>query len=433
MWITYLAFLAVLPIHEILNVNVGFTLKLFNVFILLCLGALSLRVLFSNSRLRRTSINWWLAAFFGACLISLIAASNSMGGIRMLFALAFMYGAFYITINSVTDPDKFMTAIRVSTYSAFVFSLFGIFEVVGFLLGYNTGVYFKPGEAWFPRLKSTMQEPAYFANFLLLVFPLLLCWWVNGNRSLFGPRWRMLILLSCIFAAIILTVSKGTLLALAVLFPVCFLGRSFGFAIKRITLVALVASIPAASIFLWLVNESMKLSVEMDIGKLLYESFLNTDQGSYSERKDANATSWEMFLDNPILGVGIGNYGENYESYKPADANTAQNDVTLTPNNIVLNLLAENGVLGLALFSGMLSVLIVKCRRCLKPLHPGSFEHATVLGLLYGIGAMLTQYLFSAYFYFPHFWVLLGLLVVFVEIFPTRPTPPGLPHKGVAV
>jgi putative inorganic carbon (hco3(-)) transporter len=420
MWVSYLAFVAVLPVHELLNLQVGFTLKLFNVFLFLCIGFLSLRTLNGDGGFRKTPLDKWLGWFLCANLVSLVPAENANLGFRLLIALFFMYMSYYVTVNCVPDMERFLKSIRVAAYSAVVVSLYGIYEVVGFLMGYNTGVYFNPGEAWFPRVKSTMQEPAYFANYLLLVFPLLITWWINGKRDIFGKPWRMIAVMGSIFAAIIMTVSKGTILALACLMPLCFYGRGLAFAAKW-AMSALAGVLIIGGIVLYLLlHASSDMNVQSDLDIVLYESFLNPDQGSYTERKDANATSWRMFLDHPFLGVGIGNYGANYDQYKPADANTAQTDVTLTPNNILLNLLAENGILGLALFGSMLIHLVLKMVGFLRARAPDDFAHVTVVGLGYGLATMLMQYMFSAYFYFPHFWVLLGFIVAVMEMGPDR-------------
>lgn len=415
MWLTYLAFLAALPIHEKFNVNIGFTLKLFNVFILASFAIFVLRKIRSDARLMMTPIDFWMWAFLAANLISLISAENHVAGGRILAAVLFMYISYYMTVFCISDIFRFSKAVSVLCWSSWVVSIYGVYQLVGFLLGYETGQVYKPGWSWYPRLQSTMGEPAFFANFLLVVFPLLLAYLVNGQFGLISRR-KTIFFLICLFCALIMTMSKGTFLALGVLLPICFIGRKPGFAIRKLMPVGIFALAAVAGICVAIFNYSLSVFPKYDLNSLLYESFLNPDQGSYVERREANMTSWDMFLDQPWLGVGPSNYGDNYNRYKPVWGQIDQFDVKLTPNNIALNLLAENGILGTILFSGLLLTLAVRIWAYLRSGVAGSLEHTTVAGLAYGFACMLFQYFFSAFIYFPHFWVMIGLLIAFMNL-----------------
>jgi O-antigen ligase len=413
MWLSYLAFLAVLPIHEVFNVNIGFTLKLFNVFILLSFSIFVFRNMRTNWLLMKTPIDFWMWSFFAANLVSLIAADNHVAGARILFAILFMYLSYYMTIACVTDMTRFATALAILCWSAWTVSMYGIYQLVGFLLGYDTGQVYRPGWSWYPRLQSTMGEPAFFANFLLMAFPLLMAYLLNGQFG-FLSRKKTIFFLICIFCALIMTMSKGTFLALGVMLPICFYGRDVGFAFKKLLPVGVFALLVVAGICVAIFSYSLSVFPKYDLKYLVYESFLNPDQGSYVERREANTTSWEMFLDHPWLGVGPANYGDNYNRYKPVWGQIDQFEVKLTPNNIALNLLAENGILGTVLFSGLLLTITVRTRAFLRSYIPGTLEHTTVVGLAYGFACMLFQYFFSAFIYFPHFWVVIGFLIAFM-------------------
>jgi O-antigen ligase len=99
----------------------------------------------------------------------------------------------------------------------------------------------------------------------------------------------------------------------------------------------------------------------------------------------------------------------------------------MTPNNIVLNLLAENGVLGLLFFSGLILSLGFRMWSYLRSRTPGTIEHTTMIGLTYGLLSMAIQYLFSAYIYFPHFWVMIGLVIACMAISDASPKPVDSP------
>jgi O-antigen ligase len=57
-------------------------------------------------------------------------------------------------------------------------------------------------------------------------------------------------------------------------------------------------------------------------------------------------TGWRMFDDHPWTGVGIGNYGTQYEHYAPPYWYEPLGHA----HNIFINFMAETGILGLAAF-----------------------------------------------------------------------------------
>ncbi len=63
------------------------------------------------------------------------------------------------------------------------------------------------------------------------------------------------------------------------------------------------------------------------------------------ERADVWPEYWEMFRSNPILGVGLG-------------VGWLTNSILQEPHNIVLELLAETGVVGLVAFLGLMAVIV---------------------------------------------------------------------------
>jgi len=75
-------------------------------------------------------------------------------------------------------------------------------------------------------------------------------------------------------------------------------------------------------------------------------SFL-APESSFSRRSQLNKISWQMFLDNPLTGVGLNNFTVSMEKYGYVTAATR----FLQPvHNLYLLILSETGLLGLAAF-----------------------------------------------------------------------------------
>jgi len=412
--LTYLCFLAFLPIHEVLNFQLGFTVKPFHWFLFITASLFAVYSVLCYIQKRKlpfrfSILDGLLLIFICSNVFSAILSNDIMGSVRLLVALSFMCLSYLLTTHLITTNARLNVALKVIAYSAFIASLFGLVQYIGFLLGFKTGLRFG-FSWWFPRLHSTMQEPAFFANYLLIVLPILLSYWYDRNYNLFPVR-RLFCLLGIIILALFFTLSKGTFAALAMLFPLLLLRKGIGFNFKRVRLFVILGGALLFVIGSWLMTKSQNKNSTFSAQYILTESFLNNKQGAYAQRREFNATAWKMILDNIWFGVGPYNYTNRYDEYKPNFAMLSGNVTRLIPNNLIMNLWAENGVFGLLSFLAILGYVFFQSFRLLWHLQPFSFEYSTALGLSYGFLAMNVQYLFSAYFYYPHYWVLLGLLV----------------------
>lgn len=118
---------------------------------------------------------------------------------------------------------------------------------------------------------------------------------------------------------------------------------------------------------------------------------------------------WQVSLaiikDNPILGIGLGNFHESYLAYLLLTVpNPLEYDV-LKPHNLYLNLWLETGILGLIAFVWL--IVIFYKQKGSKALQ--------LYGSTAGMAALLAQGLFDTP-YFKNdlsilFWVLIGLVI----------------------
>ena len=115
-----------------------------------------------------------------------------------------------------------------------------------------------------------------------------------------------------------------------------------------------------------------------------------------------------MFKSNPVIGIGPGNYGFLYNDYRPK--NSPIKDFIERTHNIYLQVLAENGLPGLIIFLGFLSVLIYSsAKKWFLAKDTGS--KLVLAGLLSGFIGLLVHGLSYGILQHSHTWVIMGLLM----------------------
>jgi O-antigen ligase len=128
------------------------------------------------------------------------------------------------------------------------------------------------------------------------------------------------------------------------------------------------------------------------------------------------SSTFQMARDNPILGVGAGNFKVAYPLYRSSkESETIPKGVKYSQaHNDFLEVWAETGTLGLICFLGILFSLMPFI------LHPlaqrdGPASHLC-LGLCCGLIILLVQALFNPLLSIPSsgmaFWMLVGLIVL---------------------
>ncbi len=169
------------------------------------------------------------------------------------------------------------------------------------------------------------------------------------------------------------------------------------------------------SAFLFLLFIPAVYFVLPEASKARFESALNP-------KKDTTANSrlefWKaglrMFEDNPVLGVGPGNFPPNYAA-KYSKAGDFRGE--WVPHSIYMQVLSELGILGVIpvflLFIGCFR-LNARTRKYLKDQSggkPNGFDYYMALGLDMALIGYMVSGAFLTVLYYPHLWVILGMSV----------------------
>jgi O-antigen ligase len=165
--------------------------------------------------------------------------------------------------------------------------------------------------------------------------------------------------------AVVFTYSRGPILTLIVgiLLFLLWVGRR-----KLKPIIVIIAALVIVVIF-----------AAPDVTDRYVSSFKIEMEGKYAgSRLSIWRTAWRMALDNPILGVGVGNFFEEYPNYRDIGSDRAFSHA----HNDVLNAAANCGFPYAIIYLSFWLVMIVRIIRYLKNLRGESFPRGVGLGCL---------------------------------------------------
>jgi O-antigen ligase len=311
----------------------------------------SLKKLFFGDWFARFLVIWW-----ATIVVSFVFSDNySAWALRTLVKMT-SYFALYFAIRSWMGTRKqVITVQRILSFIVLFTGLFAIVQVIyggytplfGFI--HNAPAY---GE-WDGRAPSFLNSgPNGLGGFLGVLLPLefgMLALSKDSARSVFC--W---VVIGCGVAGLVLSGSRGgaiSVIATAILAVVCFSRRR----ISRIIAVgALVVALPVLTAVASIVVPRL--------------TRINT-QESVNTRYLIWDSAWGMFLQHPVLGIGMGNFRESY------DPNTLGIEAgAVDVHNLYLQLLTETGVIGFGAFAALVASLFVKSFGNMKRYRRSSIE-----------------------------------------------------------
>lgn len=261
------------------------------------------------------------------------------------------------------------------------------------------------GEVQDYRPGGPLGDPNMYAQVLLLLVPL------AAERMANERNWPLRIVAGAGFAvctlAIIFTYSRGALLALVV---VCVAMAVPFFRRPRAALTAL----PAVGLVLFLIPSSyvdrlQKIELPSSAGSDVDESI----EGRGTEM----LVAWQMFLDHPVLGIGLENYPPHFQDYVQK-LNLPSRRENRKSHSLYLQIAAERGIVGIASFAIVIAIALRslfrgrrKLRECGSRMEAG-IAGAIALSLLgYGVAAIFLHGEYGRYL-----WIMVGLAMSIAEV-----------------
>lgn len=290
--------------------------------------------------LKETGVIKWYATFLVYVLINygVVSIFTDLDPVfEFLFPTAWVNYLFFMAlipffIKTKKDLIFFLTI----TVGAFIFiNSIGILQSI-------TGLSFLPYETkgfqdklnHVQRTTSVFYDPNRYAMILVMMVPLsILVFGLKSKVKLLG----MSVLLSSLYL-VLMSLSRAGYFALA-----CVIAGSLMFSNKQKKVLIIVLILLCSYFAIEFLDEALlnRLSYNAASGDL-----------SNAQRFSAWEAGLKAFSEYPLLGVGLGNFYNNYSRFGNSDPNVIE--------NLPLSILAETGIIGSVIFFAM---IFVQCRK----------------------------------------------------------------------
>jgi len=248
-----------------------------------------------------------------------------------------------------------------------------------------------------PRALGPIGDANFYAQILVVLLPIaVLRFWAERKRA---ARWLAVAAVIPILGGIVLTLSRGAALAV-----ICFCCALLALRYMKLRH----AVIPAIAVVLVLVLAPEYGSRLSTLGKIGSPGMRSADS-SIRERSAIYLSGVRIFLDHPLLGVGIGQAPEYLPEYSNYSGHSRLQR-KMGAHNMYLESLAETGVLGFIVLMAMVVITLRRLWRLRAYLQVTNPEHAhTVTSLLLAIAVFLVTGIFLHLAYARYFWLLLAM------------------------
>ena len=257
------------------------------------------------------------------------------------------------------------------------------------------------------RAHGTFGQPNPYGGYLALILPIALA------AALAAPRPRLRLVGWGVSAAlalgIALSLSRGAWLGTLAALSMVWLLESQR---NRLRAVALAYGGVTATVIVLVLGVIPEAVMARVTDLFVYGSRIvqelrtgpNPDNWAILERVSQWYAGWRMFAENPILGVGIGNYPKAYETYALPGWPTGVGHA----HNYYLNLAAEGGLLTFVAFLLFLALAWRLAARAWRQA-PNAWGRTLALGLLGSLAAFSAHSLVDSLFVHS-LGILLGIL-----------------------
>lgn len=225
------------------------------------------------------------------------------------------------------------------------------------------------------RLALAMNISTLLAGYAAPLIMLVIGWAITVRRR--DYRQALWMIAGVLVVILLLTFSRGGLLSLGIGLGAFFAMRILGDE-KR------------ASIRNWLIP----LVIVGGVGAVLIVTLSQARNSGDDGRLDMYRSAIEITLDNPIIGVGVGNFGRIFREYRTPEL---ARDRLASAHNLYLNSASETGFLGVGVAIWLAGMLVMIWWRVWKSQETRArkIRHEAVIGALLGIGAHSMVDMFS--------------------------------------
>ncbi len=329
-----------------------------------------------------------MVLFAGFC-VSFVAAADPMTSQDLLLGQArdMLYFVVVYALLLSTDQIKAVASVVVLVLAGLA-GLTVIHEFVlhnsGSLYGLSRVPLVQEGGALTPRHAGTSSDVNFWARLLILFTPMALSLLAisrsRRDRVLWGGCFLALLL------GVYLTQSRGGFIALFVGLVVWALLAGGRYRKSLLYLpIALIVLVPLTGI-----------GSRLGTLSAIVSGSTTTADPSVVTRKRFQLDAWNMFLDSPITGHGIGSYGTLFPQYDRVANFYEPVTIVVAAHNFYLEQAADGGIILLLCWASFLGSVVFVCLRTLvgAPRAGDNTDRFLALGILGGLTGWLIASVF---------------------------------------
>ena len=355
-----------------------------------------------------TPVRWAMALVLWGVVTTFTAISPETAYAALIELLKALV-IFFVVMNALRTPQQ------LRSYILLFLVAFLIYPARGALQNYVTGNRYFGRAVW----NGIYANPNDLAAITLLVLGLTLAIATVKTQN---PRVRRaaIAFVPVTVVILLLTQSRGTFIGLVAGFGPAILSR-----VRRrptlagpvlIVVVLAAVLVPAAA---WHRFQGItKVTSSQTIGEA-------DKYGSAAQRLAILENGWHIFMDHPLLGVGLGCYNQANARYAPG---LGRRDA----HNTYISLGAEMGIPGLLLWLGLVGSVLAQVRRRRRSLEADD-RTIQILWLERAIVGCLIAAFFASYAGITTFYLLLGTLWAASNVLGLEATEPGAPPSRRAL
>lgn len=350
--------------------------------------------------------NYFFWAFGALLLVELVAAFAGKSFSNSFFSnLERMWGVFtaahlfifYFLLRSFFGPQEWKNFFHYSFVVSLIVGIYGIIQREPAVFNIEL---LQAGQA---RITSTLGNPSYVAIYLLFNIAFAIFFLIKNRQR--PIKFFYFTVAAVDASAFIFTDIRGTYLGLLgglglAMLLYLFLGANKKYKIAFSGLLAV--GILLTMLIVFLPQKSVFKNVPI-LGRLSTISLTGT---TVQTRFMSWNAAWEGFKENPILGVGMENFGVLFnQHFRASYYNLAPTETYFDrAHNQYLNILAESGILALLLYLAQIFLVGYYLIRCWKEKKLELFEFLILAGLF-------TVYFIHIFFVFDDLHSLLFFIV----------------------
>jgi putative inorganic carbon (hco3(-)) transporter len=411
-------FLLYINFPAILTKQVGLPAPIAGAFILLLAFPLFHLLLMRRERLRGDATLVLMLAFAGvAALASLRAADGSAGVQYIMQFITEGVVLYWLFVNVIRTRVVLQRVVLAALVAGAVTSGLSLYQqVTGSYhqefggLAYRNYVPEQDEDAdiavrarSYHRAQGPVDEPNRYAQTLLVLLPLAVVSWRNATTAVARHLSAGTGLLILIGTA--LTLSRGAFVAMVFIAGAMVLLKWFRPAHLVLALVVAGLLVPVTS-----PRFVPRMLSIIDARYLAADdpASRTAADGAIRGRTTSMLTALQMYLDHPLLGVGPGQFRQHYRAYSDnPDIKFRAIQGTRRAHNLYLEIAAETGTIGLAVFMAILVGLmrrLWRMRRSANNVQAGDLAAAFVLSL----AAYLASGMFLHLAYQRYLWLIVA-------------------------